>query len=117
MKYRLIDAEKDHHGVSQLARVLGVSRQGYYAWARCGPSARATADAALTETIATIHRRSRFTYCAPRVHAELREDYGIRVGRKRVARLGVVTSIHTPLLYATIDIRSSRAVRVSMGVL
>lgn len=87
MKYRLIDAEKDHHSVSQLARVLGVSRQGYYAWVRRGPSVRAKQDAALTETITTIHRQSRFTYGAPRVHAELREDYGIRVGRKRVARL------------------------------
>ncbi|MCA2220014.1 tyrosine-type recombinase/integrase [Nonomuraea aurantiaca] len=32
MRIRLIDAEKDHHDVSLLARVLGVSRQGYYAW-------------------------------------------------------------------------------------
>jgi hypothetical protein len=30
VKYRLIDAEKTHHGVSLLARMLGVSRQGYY---------------------------------------------------------------------------------------
>jgi hypothetical protein len=28
--YRLIDAEKAHHGVSRLARVLGVARAGYY---------------------------------------------------------------------------------------
>ncbi|MDX3100348.1 hypothetical protein [Nonomuraea angiospora] len=31
MMFRLIHAEKDHHEVSLLARVLGVSRQGYYA--------------------------------------------------------------------------------------
>ncbi len=30
MKFQLIDAENDHHDVSLLARVLGVSRQGYY---------------------------------------------------------------------------------------
>ncbi|NBE93970.1 hypothetical protein FE391_08455 [Nonomuraea sp. KC401] len=29
MKFRLIHAEKDHHEVSLVARVLGVSRQGY----------------------------------------------------------------------------------------
>lgn len=87
MKYRLIDAEKDHHSVSQLARVLGVSRRGYYAWASRGPSVRAQQDAALTETIATIRTQARGTYGAPCIHAELREDYGIRIGRKRVARL------------------------------
>ncbi|MEU8404118.1 hypothetical protein AB0C28_53885 [Nonomuraea sp. NPDC048892] len=51
MKFRLIHAEKDHHEVSLLARVLGVSRQGYYAWAarqRRGPSARARQDQVLT---------------------------------------------------------------------
>jgi putative transposase len=42
MKYRLIDAEKAHHGVFLLARVLGVSRQGYYAWkAAARPGGRA----------------------------------------------------------------------------
>ena len=46
MKFRLIHAEKDHHDVSLLARVLGVSRQGYYAWTKRGPSTRARQDAA-----------------------------------------------------------------------
>ncbi|GLY91347.1 hypothetical protein [Actinoallomurus iriomotensis] len=61
MKYRLIDAEKAHHGVSLLARVVGVSRQGYYVWKARGPSRRARQDAALTETIVKIHARSRHT--------------------------------------------------------
>jgi putative transposase len=87
MKYRLIDAERTHHGVSPLARVLGVSRQGYYAWKNRGPSRRARQDQALTETIIKIHKRSRHTYGAPRIHAELRDDFGVLVGRKRVARL------------------------------
>jgi len=42
--------------------------------------------AVLSEKIETIHRNSRATYGAPRVHAELRA-LGIRCGRKRVARL------------------------------
>jgi putative transposase len=85
--YRLIDAEKAHHPVSRLARVLGVARAGYYAWA-CRPlPQRAVADQALTEQIRQIHARSRGTYGAPRVHAELRLGLEIRVGRKRVARL------------------------------
>jgi hypothetical protein len=33
--------------LAPMARVLGASRAGYYAWLRRPPSARATADAAL----------------------------------------------------------------------
>ncbi len=90
MRFRLIHAEKDHHEVSLLARVLGVSRQGYYAWAarrRCGPSARARRDAELTERIRAHHQASDEIYGAPRIHADLRELDRVRVSRKRVARL------------------------------
>ena len=63
--------------------MLGVSRQGYYAWKNRGPSQRACQDQALTETIIKIHRRSRQTYGAARIRAELREEFGVRIGRKR----------------------------------
>ena len=69
-----------------MCRVLGVSPGGYYARQKRPPSARAQADAELSTRIAAIHRRSRATYGAPRIHVELREQ-GLRVGRKRVARL------------------------------
>jgi putative transposase len=85
--YRLIDAEKAHHPVSQLARVLGVARAGYYAWACRPPSDRDRSDALLGEQIRQIHARSRGTYGAPRIHAELRLGLAIHVSRKRVARL------------------------------
>jgi putative transposase len=85
--YRLIDAEKAHHPVSQLARVLGVARAGYYAWACRPPSDRDRSDALLGDQIRQIHARSRGTYGAPRIHAELRLGLAIHVSRKRVARL------------------------------
>jgi putative transposase len=87
MTFRLIDQEKAHHAVSLLCRVLGVSRAGFYAFKSRPPSARAVADQRLTTQIRAIHARSRATYGAPRVHAELRLDHGVGVGRKRVARL------------------------------
>ena len=69
------------------AGVLGVARAGYYAWA-CRPlSQRAAADQELTHQIRQIHARSRGTYGAPRVHAELRLGLDLHVGRKHVARL------------------------------
>jgi len=84
--FRLIEAEKATHSVPKLCRLLGVSRSGYYAWRSRSPSERSRFDAVLSEKIETIHRNSRATYGAPRVHAELRA-IGIRCGRKRVARL------------------------------
>ncbi len=87
MKFALIDAEKTHHTVSALARVLGVSREGYYAWRRRGgESARAAADQTLTTKITAVHAASRQIYGAPRVHADLAAA-GVRTSRKRVARL------------------------------
>ena len=72
--------------IATMARVLGVSPAGYYAWRRRRPSARANSDGELLKRIRTIHASSRGTYGAPRVHAELRAE-GRHVGKKRVARL------------------------------
>ena len=87
MMFRLIEAEKAQHRVSLLCSVLGVTRAGYYAGRRRGPSRRALGDAELSSLIGRVFVESLETYGAPRVHAELREAHGIRVGRKRVARL------------------------------
>ncbi len=90
MKFRLMDEEKAHHDVSHMARLLGVSRQGYYAWkARCvrGPGRRERQDAELTEKIKGHHKRSHGTYGSPRIRADLRETDGLGVGRARITRL------------------------------
>jgi putative transposase len=84
--FKLIEVEKAGHSIPLLCKLLGVSRSGYYAWRNRLPSKRARFEAMLSEKIATIHRNSRATYGAPRVHAELR-TIGIRCGKKRVARL------------------------------
>jgi putative transposase len=84
--YALVEAQKANHKVSTMCRVLKVSKSGYYGWSHRPPSARAKADATLAERIERVHRDSRETYGAPRVHAELR-SLGVRCGRKRVARL------------------------------
>ncbi len=69
-----------------MCRLLGVSTSGYYAWHGRAPSARADSDTALLERIREIHRTSRQTYGAPRIHAELIAQ-GHAVSRKRIARL------------------------------
>jgi putative transposase len=83
--------------VITMARVLGVSTAGYYAWRERPPSAHAQVDTALLTRVKTIHATSRQLYGAPRVHAQLRAD-GERHGRKRIARLmrgaGLVGACH-----------------------
>jgi hypothetical protein len=72
--------------IAAMARVLGVSTAGYYAWCSRPPSTRSAVDETLLKRVRTIHVVSRGTYGAPRVHAELRAE-GCAVGKKRIARL------------------------------
>ncbi len=76
-----------------MCRALGVNRTSFHDWARRAPSDRALTDAWLTERIKKIHADSDGTYGARRIHAELRLEHGIRVGRKRVERLMKAASI------------------------
>lgn len=75
--------------VSSLCRILGVSRSGYDAWQRRQrqpPSLRQQEEARLILQIRAAHRKGRQYYGSPRVYDELR-DQGIRISRKRIARL------------------------------
>ena len=81
-----MSAHQAEFRIATMARVLGVSTSGYYAWRRRPPSVRAQADVDLTARVEEIHTRSRGTYGTPRIHAELAEA-GVAVSRKRVARV------------------------------
>jgi putative transposase len=81
-----VKANQARYPVATMCRVLDVSTSGYYAWLKRPRSKRASEDAVLGGRIRQIYLRSRRTYGAPRVHAEL-ADEGTYVGRKRVARL------------------------------
>jgi putative transposase len=72
-----------------MCRVLGVSRGGYYRWVKRQeepPSRREMANQELTAAIHTTFKRSRGTYGAPRIHAELNST-GTPCSLNRVARL------------------------------
>lgn len=83
--------------VATMARMLGVSKAGYYAWIHRPPSSHAVADEALLKRVRTVHASSRQTYGAPRVHAEL-HGCEEKHSRKRIARLmrqaGLVGASH-----------------------
>jgi putative transposase len=86
VRFRFVAAERAQHRVSRLCRVLGVTRQGFYAWRHRELSARRVQDQQLKELILEAHQKSWHTYGVPRMHAEL-HDQGIQIAKKRVARL------------------------------
>jgi putative transposase len=75
-----------YFNVDQMAKVLGVSKSGYYDFINRSPSKRAIYNEKLTGKIRTIFAESYDTYGSPRVHAELLEQ-GYNCSRPRVARL------------------------------
>jgi putative transposase len=85
VKFAFIRAEKAHFPVRALCRVLQVTRQGYYAFLKRPPSARAAGDEALRERVREVHKRSGRRYGSPRVHEALRRE-GHRVGKRRIER-------------------------------
>lgn len=85
MKFSFIHAEKAHFPVAALCRVLGVSRQGYYAHVARGPSDRVQRDAELQERVRAVHDSSKQRYGSPRVLAELKRE-GFAASKRRVER-------------------------------
>jgi transposase InsO family protein len=84
-----MDAEKATLDVSRMARLLDVSRSGYYAWAQrqaAGPSPAQQRREALAVKIRNSHLDSDKVYGSPRITADLRAA-GECVSAKTVAKL------------------------------
>jgi transposase InsO family protein len=78
-------AEKSNFSIVRMARLLGVSRSGYYAWSRRGPSKRAVRMMRIEQKISWFHGDSDEVSGAPRILTDLRED-GETISRKTVAK-------------------------------
>ena len=85
MKFAFIHAEKASFPVTALCRVLGVTRQGYYASVARPVSARVTADRGLRARLQELHVETAGRYGSPRMLRKLRAE-GVRVGKRRVER-------------------------------
>ena len=85
-------AEKSNFSIVRMARLLEVSRAGYYAWLGRGPSQRALRAERIEAKIAWFHGESDEVSGSPRILVDLRED-GEIISRKTVAttmrRLGL----------------------------
>lgn len=72
--------------VRQLCQTYEVSRHGYDAWKRRREHDRAAKDRRLVVEIKSIHKKSRYSYGAPKMTKALQKK-GYEVNHKRVARL------------------------------
>lgn len=84
-----MDTEKATFSIARMARLLAVSRSGYYAWCdrqAAGPSLAQQRRAELTVKIGRFHLESDQVYGSPRILADLRDD-GEIVSAKTVAKL------------------------------
>lgn len=98
--------EKADFEISRMARLLRVSRSGYYRWAAAraaGPGPRAARRAVLDEQVRESFEASDRVYGAPRITADLR-GAGVRVDPKTVAASmrrqgleGISPSMFTPV--------------------
>ena len=86
MRYAFIKRHRTEWTIVIQCEVLRVSRSGFYSWRKRPPSATATRRAALTQEVREVHRISRETYGAVRVHQALGQR-GTKCDRKTVAKV------------------------------
>ena len=86
MRYAFIERHRTEWPIVIQCEVLRVSRSGFYSWRKRPPSATATRRAALTQEVREVHRISRETYGAVRVHQALGQR-GTKCDRKTVTKV------------------------------
>lgn len=86
MRFEFMRDNEKRFSIEMMAKVLGVSRSGYYEFLKRSESATTLESKRLTEKIKCIHEMSRMVYGSPRIHAEMVRQ-GEKCSRKRVARL------------------------------
>lgn len=86
MRFEFIKEHSNRFCVEKMAKILGVSRSGYYKFRKRGAGKRKIREAELVEKIRFLHKKSRKIYGSPKIHQELKKN-GEKCSRKRVARL------------------------------
>lgn len=85
MRFAFIHAEKAEASVSTWCRLLQVTRQGYYAYAKNPEGRRASAERTFVEHVERTFVAAKGRYGSPRVRRELRRK-GIFASKRRVER-------------------------------
>jgi transposase InsO family protein len=75
------------YSVTKMAKKLGVSRSGYYAWLKRKTSRHETEERELLRLIIQIFEENKGRYGSPRIWEELIDEFNYKISRKRVERL------------------------------
>ena len=86
MRYALIKTLREHYPISVMSRVFDVTKSGYYAWLKRGPSPRAKDNTRLAVAIQAAHVRTRQSYGPARLRDELAAE-GFHAGVGRIKRM------------------------------
>ena len=78
-------AEKSNFSIKRMARLLEVSRSGFYAWLKREPSKRAVRAEVIEQKVSWFHGESDEVSGSPKILADLRDD-GEIISRKTVAK-------------------------------
>ena len=74
MRFEFMKEYEKEFSIEKMARVLGVSRSGYYDFLKTEKSTRAKENERLKAKIKDIHEMSRGVYGSPRIHAEIKKQ-------------------------------------------
>lgn len=77
---------KQEFKIKSMARVLGVSRSGYYAWIKPKQDDKEQERITLINHILRVFNESKRSYGPPRIYRQLKTE-GIPCGRNRIAKL------------------------------
>ena len=86
MKYEFMQSYEEEFSIERMSEMLGISRSGYYSFAKRLPSQQQLDEERLVVKIKEIYEASRQTYGSPRIHAELKEQEE-KCSRQRIAKL------------------------------
>ncbi|MFD1732835.1 IS3 family transposase [Deinococcus malanensis] len=99
-----MDDHRHEFPVERMCRMLEVSLSGYYAWRGRPESDHAQEDTVLSENIKFYFERSRENYGTLRLKADLAQEAGLQVSRRRIGRL---------MKAANLEVRSKRKFRTT----
>ena len=86
MRFEFMKQYRQEFSIEKMAKILNVSRSGYYDFLEKGKSKREIENERLKKKIKNIHESNRKVYGSPRVYNELKKQ-GERCSRRRVAKL------------------------------
>jgi putative transposase len=87
MKYKFIENQSQKHCISKMARVLKVSRSGYYSWLLEPKSENEINNDKLVIKIKEYQKQLKYSYGSKRLTSHIKKEENISLGHNRVAKL------------------------------